>query len=123
MILIVLAYFLICALQILGIGFHVMQKIVELGNKYPDKDRREIKEIFKKEDWDTTAISGLVLILHLIVHFIADIYAVELRDSIPYFILWSFAFALVLGYAGQRLIYKAFGTAEKVLGKKLDNQI
>lgn len=122
----VFTIFLIIVLQVLGIGLHVMQKIVKLGNDYPDKSRQEIKDAFFKEDWDTLSISAIILVLNVVAHIIVVVYAPEIAAAkywnIP-FNLWSFFIALVLGYAGQRIIYKLLGTAENFLNKKVDDHL
>jgi hypothetical protein len=111
-------YLLIFVLQLLGIGFHVMQKIIKLGDTHPQMKRREIINVFLDEDWDTLIVSALVLCVNLITHYIIDKYTPQLRESLNYYVLYAFAIALVLGYSGQRLAYKWLGSAEKVLDKK-----
>jgi hypothetical protein len=114
-------YILIVILQLLGIGFHVMQKISILGDKFPDKSIREIRILFLKEDLDTLVVSALVLMLNLVSHYIVTIYTtIPKMDN---YHLYSFGAALVLGYAGQRVIYKYLGTAERFLDKKIDNKL
>src|SRR5687768_10624743 len=90
-------YLLILILQLLGIGFHVMQKIVSLGDKFPTENRTGIFGIFMKEDWDTLVVSGLVLCLNLVVHFILSEYKPPFTQW-EYYILSSFAAALLFGY-------------------------
>jgi hypothetical protein len=116
-------YLLIIILQLLGIYFHVMQKISIIDKKYPEKPLPEIRAIFWREDSNTLGISAGVLVLHVITHFIIDYYDLPIRDKsyfgVPY-LAWAFGLALLGGYAGQRLIYKAFGSAEKVINTKLE---
>ena len=113
-------YFIIIILQFLGIGFHVMQKISEIGNLHKEKRRPEILDAFMREDWDTLIMSGLVLILNLVVHYILEEYAYEITEIKNYY-LYTFALAFILGYAGQRLVYKYLGSAETFLNNKADN--
>lgn len=115
-------YLIVFVMQLLGVGFHVGQKIVSLGNAYPEKSRSEIVRVFFKEDWDTLFISALVLLLDEMIHIIINGYATHLTVN-PNFYLYSFGAALVLGYAGQRLVYKFFGSAEKFLGNQIDNKL
>jgi hypothetical protein len=114
-------YTLILILQFLGIGFHVMQKISILGDKFPEKTIGDIQAIFWKQDYDTLIVSALVLLLNLVAHYIVG----EYTDipSIKYYHLYSFGIALVLGYAGQRIIYKYLGTAEKFLDRKIETKL
>lgn len=112
-------YLLIVFFQLLGIGFHVMQKIVTLGDKFPIKKMREVFAIFWQEDWDTLMISTLIILLDIGAHYVVFDY---LHIPLPTDWYWQvapFVLALVLGYAGQRLIYKWFGTAEQFLDKQV----
>jgi ABC-type spermidine/putrescine transport system permease subunit I len=120
-------YFLALVLQLLGISFHVMQKIITLGDKDKTKSRSEIVSIFLSEDWDTLFVSLLVLITCMVFHFSANYYYPEsmnkiveipiLNIDVPIVILLLIA-SFVIGYAGQRLVYRWLGSAEKYLDKK-----
>lgn len=124
-------YFLALILQILGVSFHVMQKIISLGDSHKDKTRAEIFSIFLSEDWDTLGVSALVLITTLVFHFSANYYFTESMNKIvkvpltslevPIVILILIA-SFVIGYAGQRLVYKWLGSAEKYLNDKVKDQ-
>lgn len=109
-------------MQLLGIGFHVGQKIITIGNNFPDKTVGDVIRVFWKEDWDTLAISGLVLLLDEMIHVVINGYAPHVTEF-PNFYLYSFGAALLMGYAGQRLVYKFFGSAEKFLGDQIDNKL
>jgi len=109
-------------MQLLGIGFHVGQKIISIGNAFPDKTVSDVVKVFWKEDWDTLAISGLVLLLDEMIHFIINGYAGYIT-GFPNFYLYSFGAGLLMGYAGQRLVYKFFGSAEKFLGDQIDKKL
>lgn len=113
-------YALIFILQLLGIGLSILQKITGLGDKFPNFDRKQIISTFFNEDWDTLIGSALVLILDLTVHFICNYYQAPFTSH-PYYIFISFGLALLLGYAGQRIIYRVLGTSEKALNKKIDS--
>ena len=113
-------YLLILILQLLGISFHVMQKVISIGDKYPKETPRTIFKYFWLEDWDTLAVSGLFLILNIIGHYIVFVRLEMVLHSEWYWQVSPYFFSLVGGYAGQRLIYKFFGSAEKFLEKKGD---
>lgn len=123
-------YILIIILQILGIGFHVGQKILVLDNKFADDSLHDVFNQFWNSDRVTVFISALVLILDLVVHFIIDFFAPTVREweydgvagLVNYFTV-SFTLALVFGYGGQRLIYKALGKAEEELTKKVEGKL
>lgn len=115
-------YVLIIVLQLIGIGFHIMQKIISLGDKHPDKNRSQIISGFLYEDWDTLVVSGLVLTLNVITHYITENYLKSAREW-EYYHVASFAVALIMGYAGQRLAYKWLGSAEEFLNKKVTDKL
>lgn len=119
---ILIEYLLIIALQFIGVGFHVMQKVIGFGNIYPDKTKSEIFKTFWKEDWDTLVVSLLILALNLTIHFIIWYFQPELR-SMEYYHPISFATAFMLGYLGQRKIYSLLGTAERYIDKKVSDKI
>lgn len=114
-------YLLIFILQLLGIGFHVMQKIISIGSEFPEKSRSQVFSAFLYEDWDTLLVSWLVLITHLVAHYVVLNYT-ALSTSLEQYSFWSFGLALLLGYAGQRLIYKYLGSAEDFLNKKINDK-
>lgn len=118
-------YILIIALQLIGIGLHVAQKINVIDKKYPEFSMKECITTFFNEDWITLFVSSLVLLLNLIVHFIVHEYSPKTRtwewatlELVNYYTL-SFAVALCMGYFGQRKIYQWLGSAEKILDKKV----
>ena len=116
-------YILIVILQLLGISFHVMQKVVTLGDKFPEKTVRQIFLTFWQEDWDTLMISGLILLLDVVAHFVIfDFLHIPLPPE-WYWQIGPFVIALVMGYAGQRLIYKWFGSAEQFLDKQVTGRM
>ncbi len=116
----VMEYFLILFFQLLGIGFHVGQKVISIGDKFPNETPSSVIKTFWKEDWDTLAISGLVLLLDIGMHYTMWYIGID-----PFAEGWwkaaPFGIALFLGYAGQRVVYKFFGTTEKMLDKQINN--
>lgn len=113
-------YLLIIILQLLGIGFHVMQKVRELDKLDPHDSLGHVFSLFWNEDKATLIISGLILVTHVVIHFILDYYNSGIT-KIDNYHNYTFATAIILGYAGQRLIYKAFGKAEAIINSKIDN--
>lgn len=110
----------IVVLQVLGILSHVMKKISELGDKFPDKNRSEIVAIFKKEDWDSMAISGIILLIWVTNYLALHRYGKEVIPNIPYFPISYIGLSLVIGFCGQMLLYKILGTAQNVLSSGAD---
>jgi hypothetical protein len=120
-------YVMILILQLIGIGFHVAQKVNALDKQHPEKTIKEIYGLFFENEWSSLSISALVLVADLMFHFIVGFYFPQLKERsfhIPYlevtlpFLATSFMAAFVLGYAGQRLAYKYLGKAEQYLSDK-----
>ncbi len=118
-----MAYFLIIILQLLGIGFHVGKKVLQLDKEFADDSLGDVFRTFWKSDRITVFISVLILAANLVGHFIIAEYAPELEKTVylgvPYMI-WAFGVALVLGYGGQAFFYKLLGKAQQVLIDKAD---
>lgn len=111
-------YLIIFILQILGIGLHVAQKVLEIDARDPDDTLAHVCMVFIKENRVSLFISALVLVLNLVAHYIIGTYS-NWPEQVGHYELWSFCFALVLGYAGQRLVYKLLGHAENTINKKI----
>lgn len=114
-------YLLIIALQLIGCGLHVLQKALELDKKYPDDTLSDVFSMFWQSDKITLLISLLILCLSLIGYYVIEVYTPQLFN-IEFFELYAFGIAFLLGYAGQRLIYKYLGKAEKYLDRKVDER-
>ncbi len=115
-------YILIFILQAIGIALSVTQKVTVLDKKYPDLSKKQIFSVFLDEDWTTLLGSSIVLALNLVAHYIVENYT-DFIENIDHYDLYSFGIALILGYAGQRLIYKWLGSAEQALDKKVSEKI
>lgn len=115
-------YALIIILQLLGIALSVGQKVHELDKKFDNDTFNEVLSVFWKSDRVTVWISVIILFLNVVAHYIIEHYS-NLPESIPNYPLYAFGIAFVLGYAGQRIIYKWLGTAERTLTEKGDKII
>lgn len=116
-------YFWIFILQLIGIGFHVGQKIYELDKLSPDDSLEDVFNIFWKSDRVTVFISVVILAFNLSVHSIMHDYGPKSILDYEYYHLISFAIALVLGYAGQRIVYGALGKAVDFAEKKINDKL
>lgn len=116
-------YLIIIAFQLCGISLHIMQKVITLGSNYEDHSWKQVFGAFFKEDWDTLLVSGIVLCVNLLVQFVINNYAMDIIYQNPNFHLYMFGAAFVIGYAGQRLVYKYLGSAEKFLDKKVGDKL
>ena len=112
-------YILTVALFMLGVGYHVTRQIDILKKKYPECKPGDVLDTFIREDWNTLIRSFLFLCTYEIFIFITQIKAVKMPGWWENYLV-VYALSLVLGYAGQRLIYKYLGTAESTLDKKAE---
>lgn len=113
-------YIVITLLQLFGICLSALQKVMKLDEKSPDDTLSDVFSLFWKQDKITVIISALVLGLNLLVHFIVDYYNAPVAKMENYHI-YAFGIALLMGYAGQRLIYKALGKAEGIVNKRIED--
>lgn len=130
-----LEFFLIVTLQLIGIGFGILQKVLELDKKSPNDTLGEVFAMYWAADKITVFISGLIVLLDLVIHLIITVYAPSVRDvivsiplnqlvtflpdiKIPYLVI-SFVVAFLLGFFGQKLFYKILGKLEKKVEEKL----
>ncbi len=123
-------YLFIFIFQLLGIGFHVGQKAIEIDKRTPGDTLKDVFGIFLRENLITLIMSGLVLILDLCFHAALDVYTLIPDKPVDIFELFTLPYEIVailssflLGYAGQRLIYKLLGKAEGVIEKKLEDKL
>lgn len=105
-----------------GVWFHIMQQIRKLRAKFPDLPAKEIKNTFLTQEWDVLIVAGMVNALCLFFEYLGASKHIGLDADFAELIVA--AFMVVIGYAGNRLVYKALGTSEKVLSKKIggDNE-
>lgn len=124
---IIVELFFVIAFQTAGIGFHVVQKVRELDREHPDKKIKEIYSLFFENEWSSLSISALILATDFLTHVAIIIFYPSLRGmdfklpfidfEVPY-IAASFILAIVMGYGGQRIMYKLLGRSEKYLSKE-----
>lgn len=111
-------YILISVAMILGVGYHVMQKIATLRVKFPTMRPGDVFNTFFVEEWNTLIVSGLVWATGLFVLYVIRTNEVKLPDWVEN---WGmYAIAAVIAYSGQRLAYKILGTAEQALSDKIN---
>ena len=111
-------YILTSILMMIGIMFHVMQKVRLLRNKFPDFAPMRIWKTFASEEWDSLGVSFLVWLVYELWIYISikNVYVLPTW----YQMYGIYALALILGYCGQRIAYRYLATAEKVLQKRAD---
>lgn len=111
-------YVLVLIIFCLGVGFHIMQKIITLRVKFHEFGFSQIFGTFFKEEWDSLMVSALVLSALELALFITDVTHKILPSWVTNWGMW--VLPLVLGYAGQRIAYKWLGTAAEELEKKAE---
>lgn len=123
-------YIFIFIFQLIGIGFHVGQKALEIDKRTPNDTFGQVLSIFLRENRITLVLSGLVLVADLFSHLALDLYTTIPDNDVNVFGFFTVPFpiaailtSLLLGYAGQRLIYKALGKSELFIEKKLESQL
>ena len=112
-------YLIILILQTIGIGLHACKKMYDIDKKFEDDTMNDVINTFLREDRVTLVISGFILALNLLAHYILDAYT-DIPINISYFPLYAFGIALVLGFGGQGIVYHYLGKAETALMKKAD---
>ena len=110
-------YFLTTICQLFGVLFHVMVKINGLRTKFPTLTFKTVWNTFFKEEWNTLIGSGLVLGVAELAIFIINYQAINIPDWLQWGI---YPISLLLGYQGQRIIYKFLNTASEALEKKAE---
>lgn len=114
-------YLLIVLLQFIGFGAKGLQSLTAINKRTPNSVHlKDIFQTFLREDSITILYSVLVLIANLTGHYIISQYT-DWPETVAHYDLGSFVLALVLGYAGQHIFYKALGKAEKVITDRIDN--
>ena len=112
-------YFLTTVLFLLGVGFQISQTMEKLKGKYPEFRLRQVLDTYFKEEWNVLIRSGLVLCTYELALFILEKAEVKLPEWWDKYMI-PYGLALVMGYAGHRIIYKYLGTTEQALSDKAD---
>lgn len=111
-------YILTSILMLVGILFHVMQKVRQLKIQFPELAPHRVWKTFFGEEWDSLIVSFLVWLVYELWLYISIKNGFRLPNW--YDMYGMYGLALVLGYCGQRVAYRYLGTAEKVLQKRAD---
>jgi hypothetical protein len=110
-------YFLTTTVFVIGVLFHVMVKINGLRTKFPTLTFKTVWTTFFSEEWNTLIASVLVLAVTELAIFIINYQGIV----IPEWLNWGiYPIALLMGYQGQRIIYKYLNTASDALERKAE---
>lgn len=113
-------YLIFLGASAFGIAFHVALKLIELGTQYPSMTRKEIGVTFMKEEWDSLGLSGIITAFMLFAHFVVHRYAPEMLSWRWFELTWV-GVCIIMGYQGQRLLYKWLNSAADALDRKVNN--
>ena len=111
-------YFFTTSLNLIGIIYMVMVSIKKLRAKFPELHPKTVLGTYFIEEWDSMILSFVGLVLFELVLFIVRHNQVVLPDWVEE---WGiYGFAILWGYASQRLAYSILNTSEATLQKKMD---
>lgn len=121
-------YLLIIVLEFCGVAFSMGQKISELNRKTGDQETiGTILNTYIRRDFVTIFLSGVIIIMNIVFHYIMEIYgsglALRVFGDINTYKVFSMAFAFFLGWGGQAFFYRLLGKTELYLHKKMDDTL
>src|SRR6187549_2851282 len=115
-------YALVVIAQIFGILFHTWIKIKTIDDRRPDDSFWEVMGVFYVENLLSVILSFVILAFTIFVRFVVELYT-TLDETIPYYELINIGLSLILGYQGQKIIYKALDKGTGIVDRKLDEKI
>jgi hypothetical protein len=107
-------------LFLIGVAFHIVQKILLLRQTFSQFTWREISKTFFNEEWDSLVATGFVLVVCEMVLFVFMNNEAKRPHCLEH--LGMYITPVVLGYFGHRIAYKYLATTERVLKKKLNKK-
>ncbi len=121
-------YFLIIVLEFCGVAFSMGQKIAELNRKTEASETiPKIIGMYVRMDFVTIFLSGIIIIMNIVFHYIMESYgnglALRVFGDINTYKVFSMAFAFFLGWGGQAFFYRLLGKTELYLQKKVDDTL
>ncbi len=115
-------YLIISIAQIFGILFHTYIKIDAIDNRRPDDSFWEVLLVFYQENLKSLILSFVILAFTIFIRFVIELHT-NLDETIPYYELINIGISLILGYQGQKIVYKALDKGTGVVERKLDEKI
>jgi hypothetical protein len=112
-------YFIIIVAQIFGVLFHTYLKIKQIDDRRDDDTFWEVCNVFYKENILSLILSAVILLFTVFIHFVVGYYT-DLNVTFEYYDLIGAGISLILGYQGQKLVYKALDKGSNLVDKKLD---
>lgn len=115
-------YVLIVLAQIFGILFHTWLKIKAIDDRRPDDSFWEVMGVFYSENLLSVILSFVILAFTIFLRFVIELHT-DLEITVPYYELINIGLSLIIGYQGQKIIYKALDKGTGVVERKLDDKI
>lgn len=115
-------YVITIVAQVFGILFHNFLKIDEIDKRREDDTFWEVLTVFYRENILSLMLSTVILLFTVFVHFVIGYYS-DINETIPYYDLIGAGVSLVLGYQGQRIVYKALNRGADAVDNKLDKKL
>lgn len=115
-------YVVITLAQVFGILFHTYLKIKQIDDRRPDDSFWEVMGVFYKENILSLILSITILAFTIFIRFVIELYT-DLHETVPYYELINVGISLILGYQGQKIVYKALDKGTGVVERKLDDKI
>lgn len=113
-------HIIIFFIQIIGVLLKVLGQLLELDKESPNDSFGEVCKMY----WNRSRISLLISVVitfgYGLLYFVADYYAPESITASDYFDLAFFGGALVIGYGGQGIVYKALGKSVEIANQKIE---
>lgn len=115
-------YVIMTIAQIFGILFHTYLKIKEIDDRRDDDTFWEVLTVFYRENVLSLMLSGVIILFTAFIHFVIGYYS-DLNLTIPYYDLMGAGVSLVLGYQGQKIVYKALNKGTDIVDNGLDKKL
>lgn len=112
-------YIIMIIAQFFGVFFHNYLKIKEIDERRPDDTLMDVVSVFYRENLLTLILSAVIVLFTVFVHFVIGYYT-DLPQRISYYDLIGAGVSLVLGYQGQRIVYKALNKGTDAVDRGLD---
>ena len=115
-------YVIIVLAQIFGILFHTWLKIKAIDDRRPDDTFFEVMGVFYSENILSLILSFVILAFTIFIRYVVELYT-TLDETVPYYELINVGLSLIIGYQGQKIIYKALDKGTGIVDRKLDEKI
>lgn len=113
-------YVIIAALFILSCGLWIFNTIGSVRGKFPTLNPKMVFNTFFAEEWNSIGASALLLIFLEVCHFVL-VYNHIVLSGISGQWWFQYVVAIIAGWGGPKIFYKALGSTVQALEKKAEN--